>query len=445
MATAVQMPKLGNTVEECLLTEWAVKVGDNVKEGDTICTIETDKASFDVPAPVGGQVLALLRKVDDLIPVLTDIAVIGAAGEDPAAAAPAASSASLPGPQDNSPAPVAEKTPAKQAADQPKPAAPAKQGSGVSPKARNMAASLGIDSASITGSGPNGRVVSADVKSAADSGMRMTPSAAAHAASTGLSAGRGTGVGGRVLTADLTSSPAPAAAKAKPAVSAGSVAYKGIRKLIGDRMMSSLLEHAQLTMHSSADATGLVNCRQALKSSADKLNLPKITLNDMVAYVLAQTLPAFPEVNGHFLKDKGTFERFEHVHLAVAVDTPRGLMVPVIRNANNLSLPELALQMADLAAKCKAGSIDPELLNGGTFTLTNLGASGVEYFTPILNAPQVGILGVGGISQIPVPGANGGIAWQSRIGLSLTVDHQVVDGSPAAAFLKALGEAIAAF
>ena len=434
MATAVQMPKLGNSVEECLLVEWQVKVGDEVAEEDTLCAIETDKAAFEVPSPIGGHVLALLCEEGDLVPVLTDILVIGAAGEDPASAVSMAAVPSGASPEQDS-----GSTSGVPAAQQDNTAgtrpAVAATGAGVSPRARALAGTLGVNTSGIAGSGPGGRVVTADVRAAADGGKHMTPTAAAEARESGSVAGVGTGVGGRVLAMDLSA--APAGGELVP--------YSGIRKLIGDRMFASLQNHAQMTLHRGADATDMMSYRRQLKASAETTQIPKVTVNDMLAFVVARALAEFPEVNGLFVKSTGAFERHADVQLAVAVDTPRGLMVPVVRDADKLTLAELSKTVADLAAKCRSGAINPDLLTGGTFTLTNLGAYGVERFTPILNTPQVGILGVGGIEPKPVPAEDGGISWQKVIGLSLTIDHQVVDGGPAAKFLQAVAEGIGAF
>jgi pyruvate dehydrogenase E2 component (dihydrolipoamide acetyltransferase) len=209
--------------------------------------------------------------------------------------------------------------------------------------------------------------------------------------------------------------------------------------------MQSLNNHAQLTLNASADATAIMAFRKKLKAQAEELGLPNITLSDMVCFVVAKTLTRFPELNGIFQKESGKFLKYQQVHLALAVDTARGLMVPVLRNADCLSLSGLCTHFADLAGQCKGGSIDPDLLQGGTFTISNLGALGIESFTPVLNTPQVAILGICSIQQKAVPASDGGVKWQPTMGLSLTIDHQVVDGAPAARFLKAVADGIANF
>lgn len=427
MATPVQMPKQGNTVEECLITEWSVKEGDAVKEGDILCVIETDKATFEVESPSAGTVLKCFWADGDLVPVLVNIAVIGEPGEDTDAFAP------------ESTAPPAA-APAASPAPSTTPTAAAGDGEErISPRARREAADLGVSTAGLSGSGPLGRIISRDVQAAAASG-RLTPLARQVADTTGQVAGTATGLGGRVRARDLVSPSAPAESVQEDAVE---VPYKGIRKLIGDRMRASLADHAQLTLNGSADASALLSLRKRLKAQGEALGLPNITLNDMIMYVVAQTLPRFPEVNAVFDAAAATVRQHRTSHLALAVDTERGLMVPVIPRAEQYSLGALSLALAETASACRAGNIDPDRLQGGTFTVTNLGAMGVESFTPVLNSPQVAILGICSIEQRAAPCDNGGVRFVPTMGLSLTIDHQVVDGAPAARFLQAVAQGMA--
>jgi len=441
MSVPVQMPKMGNSVEECLIVEWKVAEGAAVKEGDALCSIETDKASFEVPSPAAGTVLKLFRGAGELVKVLTNIAAIGNAGEDASSLAPEGGTSAAPAAPA---APATPATPAAPVAAAPAAPAPASGDLRVSPRARHLAAHLGVDAAAVPGSGPQGRVTSRDVQAAADSGLRLTPLAREVAGATGKIAGAGAGVGGRVRASDLVAPGArrekSAPAEEKPPVE---IPYKGIRKLIGDRMLQSLQRHAQLTLNASADATALLAHRKTLKDLGPHLGLPNITLNDLVCYVVAQTLPKFPALNAWFDGQKVT--QFTQAHLALAVDTERGLMVPVVRDAHRLDLAGLAGALADLAKQCKAGSINPDLLQGGTFTITNLGALGIESFTPVLNTPQVAILGICSIADRAVADGQGGLRLQPTLGLSLTIDHQVVDGAPAAKFLKAVAEGVASF
>jgi pyruvate dehydrogenase E2 component (dihydrolipoamide acetyltransferase) len=218
------------------------------------------------------------------------------------------------------------------------------------------------------------------------------------------------------------------------------VPVKGVRKVIAERMLQSLQTTAQLTLNASADARALQALRKRLKESPEAMGLRGITINDLVLLAVARTLPAFPGLNAVFTGD--TIQQHRHVQLGVAVDTPKGLMVPVVRAADTLTLRQLAAEAKRLAAACQAGKVLPDELSGGTFTVTNLGAFGIESFTPVLNSPQVAILGVCNIQPKPVE-VGESVHFVPHLGLSLTINHQVVDGAPAARFLQSLGQAIA--
>jgi pyruvate dehydrogenase E2 component (dihydrolipoamide acetyltransferase) len=269
----------------------------------------------------------------------------------------------------------------------------------------------------------------------------------------------GSGLGGRITAEDLaraaagTAAAPPAARSAAetggsappriPDLGEGNITetpIKGIRKLIADRMFQSLAESAQFTLNASAPAERLQELRARMKGNGESLGLSKITVNDLILFAVSRILPLFPFMNAHKIGD--TLKTFERVHLGVAVDTPKGLMVPVIRNANLLSLRQISGEAKRLASACQNGGINPDELSGSTFTVTNLGRLGVSSFTPVLNAPEVAILGVCSIELKPA--ADGGdIRFLPLIGFSLTINHQVVDGAPAARFLKALGDAVA--
>lgn len=455
MPTPVQMPKQGNSVEECLIVEWHAEVGAAVEAGAPLCTIETDKASFEVEAPAAGTLLAQFVPAGELAPVLTNIAVLGNPGEDPAPFAP--DGASSDGAAPAAPAPAAADAPASAPAPAQAsapastpsiPAAPASAPSGaqaVSPRARKAAQAHGIDPATVNGTGAKGRVISRDIKAAATARGPMTPLAKDTAAATGLVAGTASGMGGRIRARDLVdaSATAPAAPQGTPDAAAPEVVpYRGIRKLIGERMRASLQQHAQLTINASANAAALLAYRAAIKAHGEAMGLPAITLGDLVAFAVSRTLPRFPELNALFEIEQERVLQYRAVHLGIAVDTPRGLMVPVIPDADVLSLAQLSGAIRDAAGACRDGAIDPDRLSGGTFTITNLGTFGVESFTPVLNSPQVAILGVCGIRQEAAPSADGGCTFEPRMGLSLTIDHQVVDGAPAARFLQALAKAL---
>jgi pyruvate dehydrogenase E2 component (dihydrolipoamide acetyltransferase) len=424
------MPRLGQSVESCILVSWQVKKGDAVILGQRLGSIETDKSSFDIEAPTAGVVLELFFDEGADIPVLTHIAAIGNAGEDISALRPggtiaksgSAARAAVPG---SIVAPVG-------AQDSPTISDAEKTGA-VSPRAKSLAAKHGIDVSRLAGSGPGGRVIERDVQAAATGGPRVSMAARAAGATPGSIGG---GLGGMFLSNDkIGATAAPDIAGLGPTPSDQVVAVKGIRKLIADRMKASLASTAQLTMTMSFDASAIQSYRARAKQSHDAVGGPKVTINDLICYALGRVLPRHRDLNAHFLGDKVV--KHSAVHLGIAVDTPRGLMVPVLRDAHTLTIRELGSSIRALADQCQKGSISPDHLSGGTFTITNLGVSGVETFTPVLNVPEVAILGVGGIQLRPVKRGNG-VEFVEAISLCLTVDHQVVDGAPAARFLKEL-------
>lgn len=423
MATAVIMPRQGQSVESCIIGEWFKKVGDPVQEGDILFSYETDKSSFEEPAKQAGTLLAIFYGADDDVPCLTTVAVIGEPGESYAEFAPdqAAGTAEAPGmeaPAAKAPAAAAVAAPAVQA-----------EGSalrGVSPRARNAAERLHVDPAQAQPTGPNGRVIERDIK------------ALAQASRTG------TGLGGRVTAADQAAAPA---AQAAPAVQGADTEYQdvklpNIRKVIAKSMFQSLSTMAQLTHTTSFDATCIMNFRKGLKAAPEQLQVPNITLNDIILFAASRVLPKHPDLNAHFLEDKMRY--FRHVNLGIAVDTPRGLMVPTLMRAEEKSLKEIAAEAKALAAACQDGSINPDLLQGASFTVSNLGTLGIEHFTPVINPPQTGILGVDCIVE-RVRTVDGQIAVYPAMGLSLTYDHRALDGAPASRFLQDMRAALENF
>ena len=290
------------------------------------------------------------------------------------------------------------------------------------------------------------------MRSALEGRQPLSPAAREKAASLGSAAvpEAGTGIGGRVRADDVGQGRRTAAARASSGAASAArraatgtftdVPVKGVRKLIADRMLASLATTAQLTMTAAAPARQLLDLRRMFKESPAELALAGVTINDLVHLAVVRTLLSFPELNATF--DGTTIRRYDDVHLGFATDTPRGLVVPVIRNAHALTLRQLAAEAARLAKGCREGGVMPDELAGGTFTVTNLGALGIESFTPVLNVPQVAILGVCAIRPEPVQNGDE-IVFQPRIGLSLTINHQVVDGAPGARFLQALGAALA--
>ena len=438
MATIVVMPQLGNSVESCIIVEWMIAEGDTVSVDQTLASIETDKSTMEVPSTAEGTVLKLLWEEGDEVPVKDPLIIVGEPGEDISGLVPGGDAA-----------PAEADAPAEQAAAAPEAAAPAfateRATGAVSPRARALAASNGVDASTIAeGSGPHGRVIERDVAAAIAAGPVLT--SAARAA--GVSAAEGTGIGGRVSVADAgrTAEAAPAAAVAAPAAAADfpgastSAPLKGVRKVVAKRMMESLTSTAQLTLNTTANAAGILAMRKKVKNADEALGLNKITLNDLVCFAVSRTLLKYPVFNAHL--EDGVLTEFEQVHLGFACDTPRGLLVPVIRSAQALGLKAFSDEAKRLAGGAIDGSLSPDFLSGGTFTVSNIGSFGIETFTPVINLPQTAILGVGAITPRPTVAADGTIGVEQRINLSLTIDHQVIDGADGARFLRDLVAAI---
>ncbi|MBI9021241.1 MAG: 2-oxo acid dehydrogenase subunit E2 [Verrucomicrobia bacterium] len=440
MATEVLMPRQGQSVESCIIIGWSVKEGDTVAEGQALCEVETDKATFEVPAPAAGTVLGIFYSADSDVEVLKVIAAIGEPGEDISALRPADE-----GVKNVEPVKAVEVETKAAPAPVAAPSAVSSEATGkASPRAKKLAEKKGVDVSTLAGTGPNGRVIERDVASA----PAISPAAAAKAVASGMKVPNiGTGIGGRVLADDLSEvAPQDIAAAVAALAFPGTVKeipVKGVRKVVASRMLASLQNTAQLTMNTSADARLMLDFRARCKAAAEEAGVGGITLNDVVLFATARTLIEFPELNAHWLSTKIT--QFEDVHLGMAVDTPRGLMVPVIRFANRLTLKQLSAEAKRLGKAAIAGTIDPDALKGGTFTVTNLGAAGIESFTPVLNAPEVGILGVCNVQPKPVMKKDGGVEFIPHMGLSLTFDHCATDGAPAAKFLVALRQNLAAF
>ncbi len=434
MATPVIMPRQGQSVESCIIGKWHKQKGDQVNVGDMLFTYETDKATFDEEAKVAGTLLEIFFEEGDDVECLLNVCVIGNEGEDVSAFRPAGEEEAAPAEaakEEAAPAAVAAAAPVAQLSET------AKENVFISPRAKNHAEKLGVDVRFAQGTGPNGRIIERDVEALSQSGVAFTKAAQAAAAGS-TEQFEGTGIGGRVTTSDLKKPVAQAVSEAmapQEGVAYTDTPLTNIRKVISKSMHNSLSTTAQLTLNTSFDATEIMAYRKKLKANAEKLGLGNITLNDIVLYAVSRTLLAHEDLNAHMLDDK--MRRFSHVNLGVAVDTPRGLMVPTIFCAELKSLSEISAETKDLAGACQGGTISPDLLTGGSFTVTNLGSFGIESFTPVLNAPQTGILGVDTIVQ-RAKEVNGEMVFYPAMGLSLTFDHRAVDGAPAAKFLQDL-------
>ncbi len=469
MATAVIMPRQGQSVESCIIGKWHKAKGDKVAVGDLLFTYETDKAAFEETSKVDGVLLDVFRAEGDDVPCLEVVCAIGRPGEDvsslrpgSAAVAPTATPETAPAaahadpaPSPDASAPSASAEPAAHAS----PAAPDR----ISPRAKHLAERSGADLRFAEASGPSGRVIERDVRRLVDEGRMATP--AARDAYAGMAGAiEGTGLGGRVSTADLAAPVAAAPAAAVPAspapaatapAAAGPESYDeklpNIRKLIARSMQQSLATMAQLTLDASFDATAVLALRASWKKAkesglAEQLGLTLAaanpTLNDIVLFAVSRVLKNHKACNAHFYDDRMTF--FNRVHLGMAVDTPRGLMVPTIRDADLLDLVSISREAKSLADACQKGTIDPDRLKGGTFTVTNLGTLGIEAFTPVINPPQTCILGVNTLVT-RVREVDGKVVPYQAMTLSLTFDHRAVDGAPAARFLKDLRAALENF
>ena len=430
MATLVIMPRQGQSVESCIITAFNKKVGDTVEAGETLFSYETDKSSFDEPAPAAGKILAIFREEGDDVPCLENVLVIGNDGEDISEFEPKNEAEAAPAAVETAPeAPKAEAAPVAEAT------ATASVGGefAISPRARLLAEKTHADLLKAVPTGPNGRIIERDVQKLVDMGLTVSPAAKDGYAS----AVEGSGINGKVVLSDLSApvAAAPVAESAAPAAEYEDVKLPNIRKVIAKSMHASLSTMAQLTLNTSFDATKLMALRASLKGGAEKMGLSNITLNDMVLFAVSRVLLNHKDLNAHYLDD--TMRYFTNVNLGVAVDTPRGLMVPTVFAANKMSLNELSGSAKKVISAAQEGTINPDLLKGGSFTVTNLGALGIESFTPVINPPQTGILGVGTITK-RIKEVNGADVTYPAMGLSLTFDHRALDGAPAAKFLKEL-------
>jgi len=439
MATEVVMPKQGNSVEACILLEWKVKVGDSVSTGDIICEAETDKSTIEVESTAEGTVLALLWSEGDEVPVMQPILAVGDAGETYEAAS---SQKDTPEVGTSSEGSAQAETVKEESLNVPQAVPQAVSGSSsrVSPRAKNRAEREGVSLDSVTPTGPKGRIIERDVLAVSSRSVSVSPAARAAAQSSGAPVPqRGSGIAGRILLKDLVSTPEdqaggiPAEKKVIP--------VRGIRKVTAQRMKESVDTTAAFTLNAYADAQGLMALRKKFKESDEKLGLNRISINDMVMFAVSRTLTSYPYMNAHFSGE--TITEYENVHLGFAVDTPKGLLVPVLPYAELHSLKELSEKSKHLAYKAIDGKAQMDELSGSTFTVSNLGALGIDTFSPVINIPEVAILGVGEISLKPIGTGGEDVRFVPHVGLSLTINHMAVDGAPGARFLKALTQNIA--
>ncbi len=428
MATIVIMPRQGQSVESCIITTWQKKKGDRVEVGDILFSYETDKSAFDEPAQAAGTLLEVFAAEGDVVPCLDTVAIIGEAGED--------ISALLPKTEGGAEA-KAEEAAAEEVKVVAEAEATVSESTGervfISPRARNLALKTGVDMTKVVPTGPHGRIIERDIDKALDAGFTATTEAVED-----FLAGK-VSVDEAVVEADSAPVAAPAAAVVDDLKAYDEEPMSNVRKVIAKAMHGSLSEMAQLTLNSSFDASSLLSFRAKLKESGEALGLGKITINDMVLYAVARVLPNYPEINANLVDNK--FRKFKHANVGMAVDTDRGLLVPVIFGAEKLTLAELSAQAKIMAGKAREGKCSPDEMSGGSFTVSNLGSMGIESFTPVINPPQTAILGV--CCTTNRVKADGKV--YPAMGLSLTFDHRAVDGAPAAKFLKELCTALENF
>jgi pyruvate dehydrogenase E2 component (dihydrolipoamide acetyltransferase) len=396
MITEVRMPKLGMAMKKGVVTKWLKAEGDAVQEGKELFELATEKITAVVPAPASGLLGRVVATPGTELPVGALLALIGESGdafpskEELAAEQPAAASAPTP-----SAAAAAGTAPAAAA-----PAADRGEAAPASPAARRRARELGVDIGLVPPSAPGKRIMTEDVEAFAAAAEQV-------------------------------------AAEAEPALAAQVVPFAGIRKVVAERLTESLLTMAQVTVSREVDAGGLVARRAALAAGFEAAAGVRLTYTDLLVETVARLLTDHPLLNAT-LTEQGIVAP-SAVHMGVAVALEDGLIVPVIRDAERRPLAELARDRADLATKAQAGTLSLDEVEGGTFTISNLGSFGADAFTPIVNPPQCAILGVGRIVDKPVA-VSGRVEVRPMLWLSLTFDHRIVDGAPAARFLQELGD-----
>ncbi|WP_400162430.1 dihydrolipoamide acetyltransferase family protein [Brevibacillus sp. TJ4] len=420
MAVEVIMPKLGMSMVEGTVIAWKKKVGEAVAKGERIVDISSEKIEMELEAPGDGILLAIAVNEGGVVPYGTVLGYIGQEGEQVETSSPAQPAAAAT--QDQEVAATA----AVQEQAGPAPAARKGNSLKISPVAKKIAEEAGLNLELLVGTGPQGRITKEDVEKALASGAAA----------------------GRQETASPVDSPAvsPAAAAASTSASASqerveSSPVTGMRKVIATRMLASLQQSAQLTMTAKADVTELLSLQSQLAEETKRRQEGKLTVTDFIARAVVLSLQQHKQMNSAYLTDQqeARIETYGHVHLGIAVALERGLVVPVIRHADTLSLLGISRAIKSLGERARNNQLDADEMKGSTFTISNLGAYGVEYFTPVLNPPEAGILGVGAIETVPVYRGDE-LVRSSLLPLSLTFDHRVLDGAPAAQFLRCVKE-----
>ncbi len=433
-ATPVVMPALGESVTEGTVTRWLKKVGETVNVDEALLEVSTDKVDTEIPSPAAGVLLSIDVPVDSTVAVGTRLASIGAAGSTPVAApaippaapvttsAPAAAPKAVPTPP-QTPPPLVPKPVSSAPTPAPTKSSSVLDDSYVTPIVRKLAAENGVDLTRVKGTGVGGRIRKEDVLAAVARPAAPSTSPSAPAIAT-------------------PSGPRTAAPIAVSPLRGTTVTMSRLRKVIAARMLESLQVSAQLTTVIEVDITKIARLREKAKASFESREGVKLTFLPFFAVAVCEALKQHPVVNASVEGDQITYHGAEH--LGIAVDTERGLLVPVIKDAGDLNMGGIARRIVDVASRTRDNKISPDDLGGGTFTITNTGSRGALFDTPIINQPQVGILGVGAVVKRPmvVKGEDGGetIAIRSMVYLALSYDHRIVDGADAARFLGTLKE-----
>ncbi len=450
--TPVILPALGESVTEGTVTRWLKNVGDMVSADEPLLEVSTDKVDTEIPAPSSGTLLEIRVTEDETAEVGQTLGVIGtpapagAQQPEPTPSAPAPTPTPPPAPAPVAAPPTPAAAPAQPAAPaQEAPSAGAHAGAApsdlyVTPLVRKLASQSGVDLTTVTGSGVGGRITKQDIFDAKNRPAGGAPAAAAKSAPAVAPAPASPA--GAPATPAAPAAKAPVTAPAAGGVAAGTQKMSRLRKVIAERMVESLHVSAQLTTVVEADVTRIAGLRKKHKASFEAREGVKLSFMPFFAKAIVEALKAYPVVNASIDQAAGTVTYHDDIHLGIAVDTERGLLVPVVREADDLNLGGLGRKIADVAERTRTNKVSPDELSGGTFTLTNTGSRGALFDTPIINQPQVAILGLGAIVRRPVvvvddTGADS-IAIRSMVYLALTYDHRLVDGADAARFLTTL-------
>lgn len=422
MAEKIIMPKQGLQMTEGTITKWLVKEGDKVEIGQPLFEMETDKNTIQIDSTAAGEVLKLVAKEDETVPITETIAIVGKKGEDFADLLPKKEEKK----PEPAPAPAAKAAPAAPAADDVTPIALEGGRIFVTPRAKMTAERKNLDYKTVKGTGPSGLIIERDILAAA--AVKASPVAKAIAARKGVSVTTvtGTGENGKIVKHDILSGDANLAREDKV------IPISGMRKVIADNMMNSVQSMAHAYHKVAVDMSQAKLIRAAFKK-AEK----KVSFNDIIIMALGRALQEHPRMNA--LVEDGKITEKGSVNIGIAVAVDNGLIVPTVRDVQNMTLGEIHDESARLIAKTKAGGLKKEDYSGGTFTVSNLGMFGIDEFTAIVNPPQVGILAVGAMTDTPVV-RDGQIVVRPMMNLVLTYDHRVIDGAPAAQFLSRLKE-----